>query len=354
MSHLELRDVSVTLGKKRVLEHVNLSARDGDFLVLVGPSGSGKSTLLRVVAGLLPATTGEVRLDGERIDEREPKERDVAMVFQNYALYPHKTVRGNLAFPLEVARVAKAEIRRRVDEAAAALGLTELLDRKPGTLSGGQMQRTALGRAIIRNPRLFLFDEPLSNLDAKLRGEMRAEIARLHARLGITAIYVTHDQAEAMTMGSHIAVLEAGRVRQVGPPLEVFDRPATDFVGAFIGSPPMNLLRGSVRDGEFALGSYRLRCPRVEKGDVILGVRPQHVVVGSPGDGQPAGLLEARVTRVEELGAGALIEGELGGQRILAAVEGRAEYAVGQGLRLELPSEALHWFDAASGQRLES
>ena len=275
------------------------------------------------------------------------------MVFQNYALYPHKTVRGNLAFPLEVARVPRAEVRRRVDETAAALGLTELLERKPGTLSGGQMQRTALGRAIVRNPRLFLFDEPLSNLDAKLRAEMRAEIiAPASASSAITTLYVTHDQAEAMTMGSHIAVLEGGRVRQVGAPLEVFDRPATAFVGAFIGSPPMNLLAGPVSHGEFTLGPYRLACPGVEKGDVILGVRPQHVVVRAPRPGVRPGAIEAQVVRVEELGTRALIEGALGEHRILAAVDGRAEHGRGEALELELPAQALHWFDAASGRRL--
>jgi ABC-type sugar transport system ATPase subunit len=355
MSRLELRDVSVTLGGKLVLEHVSLSAEEGEFLVLVGPSGCGKSTLLRVIAGLLSADSGEVHLDGERVDEREPKERDVAMVFQNYALYPHKTVRKNLAFPLEVARVAKDEIARRVEQTAASLGLTELLDRKPATLSGGQMQRTALGRAIIRNPRLFLFDEPLSNLDAKLRGEMRAEIVRLHQRLGITTIYVTHDQAEAMTMGTRIAVLEAGRVRQIGPPLEVFDRPAATFVATFIGSPAMNLVRGAVSGGEFALGPFRVPCPGVEKGDVMLGLRPQQLAVRRPSAPgvERARAFRARVLRVEELGSGALIEVELDGQRLLAASEGRSELAQGDEVELE-PTAAPHWFDAATGARLES
>ena len=355
MSRLELRHVSVALGQKRVLDDVSLAAADGEFLVLVGPSGSGKSTLLRVIAGLAPADAGDVLLDGERVNDLEPRERDVAMVFQNYALYPHKTVRGNLSFPLEVARVARADIARRVADTAAALGLGELLERKPGTLSGGQMQRVALGRAIVRDPRLFLFDEPLSNLDARLRGELRAEIARLHRRLGQTTVYVTHDQAEAMTLGSRIAVLAEGRLEQVGPPLEVYDRPRTAFVAAFIGSPPMNLLRGVVRDGGFELGPFRLPVPGVEKGNVLLGIRPQEIRLRPVEDvpAESAGVpVEAGVARVEELGAQALIECEVDGRAVRVVRTGRAGCRVGERIALELPRGALHWFDTESGRRL--
>jgi len=345
MARLELKAISKRYGATQALEPVSLSIESGELLVLLGPSGCGKSTLLRIVAGLVPATGGELWLDGERIDERGPAERDVAMVFQNYALYPHMTARENIAFPLRVARRPRAEIDSRVDETAELLGLEALLDRKPGQLSGGQMQRVALGRALVRKPRLFLFDEPLSNLDAQLREELRAEIGALHRRLAITTLYVTHDQVEAMTLGTRIALLERGRLHQVGAPREVFSAPATTFVAGFLGSPPMNLLRGPVERGEFALGGFRLARAPVESGEVVLGLRPHEVELG--GDGA-----EALVEGVEHLGHQTLVRLSVGGARIVAAREPTAAMAVGDRTRIRAAPHAAHWFDARDGRRL--
>ncbi len=346
MARLELVGIEMRYGTEQVLHDITFAVEDGELLVLVGPSGCGKSTLLRIVAGLVAPTAGQLLLDGERIDEREPAARDVAMVFQNYALYPHMSVRRNLAFPLQMAGVARAEIEARVRTTAAQLGLQDLLERKPGALSGGQMQRVAVGRAIIRNPRLFLFDEPLSNLDAKLRDEMRAEIRALHERLGITTLYVTHDQAEAMTMGSRICVLDRGRVLQIGPPLEVFARPRTSFVAAFLGSPPMNLLAGRVREGHFESGALRIPAPGPAGRDLLLGIRPHEVELGGP--------IEGTVTWVEELGTRTLVECDFGGARVRVVREGALAVTRGERMRLALPAERVHWFDAASGERLEA
>jgi ABC-type sugar transport system ATPase subunit len=348
MAALELVRVSKRFGASAVVDDVSLRVDDGELVVLVGPSGCGKSTLLRIVAGLVEPSAGEVLLDGVRVTDREPRERDVAMVFQNYALYPHKTVRKNLAFPLEVARLPRAEIERRVGAAAELLGLAELLERKPGALSGGQMQRVALGRAIVREPRLFLFDEPLSNLDAKLRAEMRAEIARLHRRLGVTTLYVTHDQAEAMTLGRRIAVLERGRLLQVGAPLEVYARPRTAFVAAFIGSPAMSLLSRSVSGGGVDLGGARFDAPRGTRARVLVGVRPHDARLDGGGD------VSARVAHVERLGAQALATCALDdGGEIAAALDGTAACAAGDAVRLAIARGALHWFDAETGERVE-
>jgi len=344
MARLSLRDVSRRFGDETVLHAASLDIADGEFLVLVGPSGCGKSTLLRIVAGLIEPTTGEIAIDGCVVNDLEPRERDVAMVFQNYALYPHMSVRKNLAFPLKLAGVPGADISTRVGETAALLGLTELLERKPGTLSGGQMQRVALGRALIRSPRVFLFDEPLSNLDAKLRAEMRAEIARLHERLGITTLYVTHDQAEAMTMGSRVCVLEGGRIQQVGTPMEVFERPQTAFVASFIGSPPMNLVRGRVEGGRFRAGALDVPGPAAVEGEVVLGVRPHQV---SPGDD-----FALSIDHVEELGSQTLLHAKVDGQPFLISREGHAPAPPGQEVGITLSPEDLHWFDAESGQRL--
>ena len=349
MATLELDGIHKSFGAEPVLEDVSLSVEAGEFLVLVGPSGCGKSTLLRIIAGLVPASRGRVRLDGEVVDQLDPRQRDVAMVFQNYALYPHMSVRKNLAFPLKLRRVPRERIAAEVRETADLLGLGELLDRKPGTLSGGQMQRVALGRAIIRHPRLFLFDEPLSNLDAKLRGEMRGEIARLHERLRITTIYVTHDQAEAMTMGSRIAVLNGGRLEQEGAPLEVFERPATRFVASFIGSPPMNLIEGRVGEGRFRAGALDLAAPAAAAaGPLVLGVRPHQIRAGG-------GAAALEVSFVERLGTQTLIECEIGLEEGLrVSLEGNRELAVGRSLALEMPPEALHWFEPVTGRRLST
>jgi len=356
MPRLKLERVAKRYRDTTVLHEVSFEVADGELLALVGPSGCGKSTLLRIVAGLVPATSGAIWLDGERVDQRTPRERDVAMVFQSYALYPHMTVRANLAFPLRLRGVARGEIARQVGETAEILGLTELLDRRPAELSGGQMQRVALGRAIVRRPKLFLFDEPLSNLDAKLRGRMRGEIARLHRELGITTIYVTHDQAEAMTLGSRIAVLEAGRLLQLGPPLEVFERPSTDFVATFIGSPPMNLVAGRVQAGIFTSGGFRLALAGVDQGPALVGVRPHDVALRPQGTGTPAPghqELPARVGFVEALGTQTVAECELEGTRLLASAEGPQPWRTGQSVTVGIPSVALHVFDAASGRRMQ-
>jgi ABC-type sugar transport system ATPase subunit len=356
MPYLKLERISKRYRDAAVLDEVSLDVERGELLVLVGPSGCGKSTLLRIVAGLASASSGALWLDGERIDAQSPAERDVAMVFQSYALYPHMSVRENLAFPLRLRRLRRAEIEARVLDAARILGLSDLLGRKPSELSGGQMQRVALGRAIVRRPRLFLFDEPLSNLDARLRTHMRGEIARLHRELGITTLYVTHDQAEAMTLGSRIAVLQGGRLLQSGPPLEVFQRPATDFVATFIGSPAMSLVPGRVAGGEFAADGFRLPLPGVEEGPVRVGVRP-HDVALRRGPTRPveAGRAElrARVAFVEALGTQTLIECDLGGARLLASAEGTHAWSEGEPVWLGFDLAAVHVFQAASGQRLQ-
>ncbi|MCP3918589.1 MAG: ABC transporter ATP-binding protein [bacterium] len=345
MARVELTGISKRYtGGTVALDAVDLEVAAGEFLVLVGPSGCGKSTLLRIVAGLVEASAGDVRFDGESVVGLEAGQRDVAMVFQNYALYPHMSVAKNLAFPLRLAGVARAERRRRVAETAELLGLTELLKRKPAQLSGGQMQRVAVGRAIVRNPRVFLFDEPLSNLDAKLRGEMRGELRALHERLGITTLYVTHDQAEAMTLGSRVCVLESGRILQVGNPLEVFERPAARFVAGFIGSPPMNLVAGVARDGVFEAGTLRLPTA-APAGPLVLGVRPHDIEIGADGS-------EAEVIDVERLGTSTQLVCALGPVRLTLACEGHVTTERGERLRLRPRPERLHWFDPESGARV--
>ena len=344
MASLSLQAITMRFGPHEVLADISLDVSAGEFLVLVGPSGCGKSTLLRIIAGLASATSGDVILDGARVNELEPRARDVAMVFQNYALYPHMTVRKNLAFPLTLARQDRATIARRVQETAELLGLAPLLDRKPGTLSGGQMQRVAVGRAIIRNPRVFLFDEPLSNLDAKLRTEMRGEITRLHERLGITTVYVTHDQAEAMTMGSRICVLDGGRIQQIGPPIEVFARPANRFVAGFIGSPAMNLIEGRVDAGRFRIGTISVPCEAAPDGhELVMGIRPHEVGTG--------GAFELEVTYTEELGSQTHIHCAVGDQTLLVTREGHHAVRPGQRLAVSFDSNRLHWFDPRDGRR---
>ncbi len=332
MASLELRGLEKRFGGHTVLHPLDLAVEDGEFLVLVGPSGCGKSTVLRLIAGLETPDGGSVLLDGRAVDGFEPRERDVAMVFQNYALYPHKTVEGNIAFPLRMAKRPRAEVRERVREAAALLGIEDLLGRKPDQLSGGQQQRVALARALVRRPSVFLFDEPLSNVDALLRAEMRTELQRLHRRTGTTMVYVTHDQVEAMTLGSRIAVLRDGRLQQAGPPLEVYRRPVNLFVAGFLGSPPMNLLPVAEVSG----------LPPAPAGAAWCGFRPHEARLG------PGGLaFEAEL--VEELGHEVLLYGRLGGTRVAVAAP-RAP-AAGTGLHLE--PEHLHWFDAG-GRRIEA
>ena len=288
MAEVHLKDIRKSFGAVEVLKGIDLTVKHGEFCVFVGPSGCGKSTLLRIIAGLDHATSGEVEIDGREVSNAEPSTRGIAMVFQSYALYPHLTVRENIGFGLSLAKRPKAEINQRVGAAAEALQLTAYLDRKPKTLSGGQRQRVAIGRAIVRDPKVFLFDEPLSNLDAALRAQMRLEITELHAKLGATMIYVTHDQVEAMTMADKIVVLNGGQIEQVGTPMQLYDRPATAFVAGFIGSPRMNLYDGAIAARE---------------GCKTYGFRPEHVSL-SP----TAGRWRARVRYVERLGADAIIQ----------------------------------------------
>jgi multiple sugar transport system ATP-binding protein len=368
VARIELEQVCKRYGDgTRAVDGLDLAIDDGEFMVLVGPSGCGKTTALRMVAGLEQITDGEIRIGGDVVNDRSPKDRDVAMVFQSYALYPHMTVEQNLAFGLKLRGLPKPELRRRVAAAAATLGLGDQLSRKPGALSGGQRQRVAMGRAIVREPRAYLMDEPLSNLDAKLRVQMRAEIQKLQRTLGVTTIYVTHDQVEAMTMGDRIAVMAGGRLQQVDTPERVYRRPANRFVAGFIGSPAMNMATGRVvRDGDglaVELGEHRLpaRADLVAGADVVVGVRPEDLAVG--GDG--AALDVVCVLR-EALGAevlvhfavapcedGALVDSLDGGtSTFVARLSGETEVRVGELLRLTVDPRRLHFFDPVTGDAL--
>jgi multiple sugar transport system ATP-binding protein len=335
------------------VDALDLEIGDGEFMVLVGPSGSGKTTALRMLAGLEEVDAGAVMIAGRDVSDDPPKRRDVAMVFQNYALYPYLTVAANIAFPLRMARVPRAKRDARVREVAELLELTPYLERKPGQLSGGQRQRVAMGRAIVREPRVFLMDEPLSNLDAKLRVQMRAEIAELQGRLGITTVYVTHDQAEAMTLGHRVAVLKDAKLQQCGTPRALFDRPVNTFVAGFVGSPAMNLCRMPARDGAVAFGPVAVPLPQGVNGrdEVTVGVRPEALELAGEG-------LAGTVEVVEELGADAYVfcSAELPGGpvRLAARVEARRAPARGERVRLRPSAEhAPHVFDAVTGERLE-
>jgi len=294
-----------TPGAKPAVSELNLTVNDGEFLVLVGPSGCGKSTTLRMLAGLEPVDGGSIFIGARDITGVAPKDRDIAMVFQNYALYPHMTVAANMGFALQIAGVAKDEIRRRVQDAAKLLDLEEYLERKPKALSGGQRQRVAMGRAIVREPQVFLMDEPLSNLDAKLRVQTRTQIAALQRRLGVTTVYVTHDQVEAMTMGDRVAVLKDGFLQQVDTPRNLYENPANAFVAGFIGSPAMNLLEGTVTDGGVVIGGFKVPVEKGTNGSkIIVGMRPEHMDMSSQG-------IEVKVNLVEELGSDAYVHGTI-------------------------------------------
>ncbi|GIX11867.1 ABC transporter ATP-binding protein [Elioraea sp.] len=336
-------------GGAPAVQDVTFEVAHGEFFVLLGPSGCGKSTTLRMIAGLEAITEGTLAIDGARMNEVPARDRDIAMVFQSYALYPHMSVYDNMAFGLRRRAMPKAEIDRRVRAAAAILGLEPLLGRRPHALSGGQRQRVAVGRAIVRDPKVFLFDEPLSNLDAALRASTRQELIRLHRRLGATMIYVTHDQVEAMTMGDRICIMDHGRVAQIGAPLEVYRRPATTFVAGFLGSPPMNLLPATVADGRVRLGEATLTVPaRVPEGPVTLGVRPEDLVP------VPEGPLRGEVVAVEPLGAETILSLRLPGvERELMLRAGRsAPAALGERIALAAPDDAIHLFHAVTGRRL--
>jgi multiple sugar transport system ATP-binding protein len=355
MAAVEIRGVKKRFGRTEVLHGVDVAIADGEFVVLVGPSGCGKSTLLRMIAGLEEISAGEIAIGGKVVNRTPPKERDIAMVFQNYALYPHMTVRDNMSFALRLAKATAAEIDERVGKAARILGLGELLDRYPRQLSGGQRQRVAMGRAIVRDPQVFLFDEPLSNLDAKLRVQMRTEIKELHQRLATTSVYVTHDQIEAMTMADRIVVMHDGRVEQIGAPLELYDRPANLFVAGFIGSPAMNFLRGHHRkqgDGglvELGDGTH-VPAPGLRARDgqeVICGVRPESLALARDGAGLPA-----EVAVVEPTGADTQVVLRAAGGPLLAVFRERHDLRPGQTIRLALDPQQTHFFDAGSGVRI--
>ncbi|PZN09374.1 MAG: glycerol-3-phosphate ABC transporter ATP-binding protein [Bacillota bacterium] len=369
MARVELRGVTKRFGQTVAVDNVSLTIEDGEFLVLVGPSGCGKSTLLRLIAGLEEVSEGEIYIDDRPVNDVPPKDRDVAMVFQNYALYPHMTVYDNMAFGLRMRKFPRDEIDRRVRQAAETLGLTHLLKRRPAQLSGGQRQRVALGRAIVRDPKVFLMDEPLSNLDAQLRVQMRTELARLHQRLGTTTIYVTHDQVEAMTLGDRIVVMRDGKLQQVATPHQLYAEPANVFVATFIGSPPMNLVRGTLRrDGEdIWFEAEAIRCPirgalaehaaayleGQSTRPVILGVRPEHVISDPERVADlPEGRLEATVEVVEPLGAETYLYVAVGPHNLTVRTDPRMQVRAGDRLSLALDGDHLHLFDAETEQAI--
>jgi multiple sugar transport system ATP-binding protein len=356
MTAIELDTIRKEFGDDIVaVDDVSLTIEDGELVVLVGPSGSGKSTTLRMIAGLEAPTSGDVLIDGIRVNDVQPQNRDIAMVFQSFALYPHRTVRGNISFPLEARDVPDAEAAERVEEAAAMLDITELLDRKPANLSGGQQQRVALGRALVRDPQAFLMDEPLANLDAKLRKEMRTEVVRLQQNLDVTMVHVTHNQEEAMTMGDRVAVMNEGKIQQLASPKEVYRRPANRFVAEFIGSPSMNLLTGSLASGTFHAdaGDVSIRIPdeladAATADPLTLGIRPESVrIVDTPDDYT----FEAVVDVVELMGNVQIVHIDLGGAEFLAEVDPDLPVEQGDTILVRLPPEKVDLFD---GVRAES
>lgn len=354
MAEVVLKDMKKAFGDVEVIKGVDLDIEDKEFCIFVGPSGCGKSTLLRMIAGLEEITSGNLHIDGTLVNDLSPADRGISMVFQTYALYPHMTVRDNMGFSLKLAKVPKDEIKRKVDEAARILKLDPLLDRKPAALSGGQRQRVAIGRAIVRNPKVFLFDEPLSNLDAALRVQMRIEIARMHHDFDATMIYVTHDQVEAMTMADKIVVLQAGIVEQVGSPLDLYHHPVNKFVAGFMGSPNMNFLETEIQKVEAEAvtvglpGGGTVTVPvkgeKARAGDkATLGVRPEHLMEGGGGDGEVSG----KVLVVERLGGGTLIYVNLDDdQTISAQIDGNSTIRVGETIKLGLRNETCHVFTA--------
>ena len=353
MGSITLQKVEKTYGQgakgNKVIHGVDAQIADGEFIVIVGPSGCGKSTLLRMVAGLEEVTGGDIYIGDRRVNDLEPAARDIAMVFQNYALYPHMTVYENMAYGLKIAKVPKEEIERRVQKAAGILELGALLQRTPRQLSGGQRQRVAMGRAIVRQPQVFLFDEPLSNLDAKLRAQTRLEIQKLHRELGVTSLFVTHDQVEAMTLAQRMIVMHAGRIEQIGTPDQVYGQPASTFVAGFIGSPPMNLLTGQAQGRRFDAGGITLDLPvpAPRDGALQLGIRPEHLKPS------PQGAWRMQVEVLEMLGAERLVYGHIGNSAFTLRMEStETPPQAGDEVALHVPAEHVHWFDAETGLRV--
>jgi len=354
MATLTLNNVKKAFGRIEVIHGIDASIVDGEFVVIVGPSGCGKSTLLRMVAGLETVTEGEVLINDEPVNHKEPMDRDIAMVFQNYALYPHMSVRQNMAYGLKIQKIPKQDINQKVEAAAELLQLSEFLDRKPKQLSGGQRQRVAMGRAIVREPAVFLFDEPLSNLDAKLRVQMRLEIKQLQAKLGVTSLYVTHDQVEAMTMADRMIVMNNGVAEQIGSPLEVYEQPTTLFAAQFIGSPAMNVYSGHIDSGTLTLdGNVKIAVPSAHQGPITVGIRPEHFVLDENGG------LAFDVTYAEPLGATTLLHGSMVGSEVgsntsmSVSIPGVYRMANdGSVDRLRLTPQQIHLFHSESGKRL--
>jgi sn-glycerol 3-phosphate transport system ATP-binding protein len=359
MADVNLKDVYKSFGKTEVIHGISCDINDGEFIVILGPSGCGKSTLLRMIAGLEVITAGEIEINGDVVNLLEPADRDIAMVFQNYALYPHMTVFKNMAYGLKIRRMPKEEIQKRVQKAAEILELTEFLNRKPRQLSGGQRQRVAMGRCIVREPKVFLFDEPLSNLDAKLRVQMRFEIRKLHEDLKITSIYVTHDQVEAMTLGDRLIVMDNGYAAQIGTPLEVYEHPATKFVAGFIGSPAMNFMdarfgadgKSVEMPGNISLPLANGFLPGHSGKEVVLGIRPEHFELAK----EQAGVMSLMVDHVELLGADTLVHGHFGDSQTLLTVRlpDVQHFKKHTVLDFMVPPSKLHLFDKQKGNRIE-
>ena len=354
MAEIVLENLCKSYGTQEVIHGINLSIDHGEFVVLVGPSGCGKSTLLRMIAGLEHVTSGDITIDGKYVNDLPPSQRDIAMVFQSYALYPHKSVEANMSFALKIRGMPKQEIKERVDAAAEILGLTDYLTRRPRHLSGGQRQRVAMGRAIVRNPTAFLFDEPLSNLDAKLRVQMRAEIRELHDRLKTTTVYVTHDQIEAMTMADRIVIMQEGVIEQIGRPLELYDKPANRFVASFIGSPAMNMFDTTVIEDSMSVvfdGGKKFPFPantNTNPGQsVIYGVRPEHIVPSNEG-------IDARISHVEPTGSETLLYCKINDKTVVSQIRERYEFHSGQDIHLAIDPMNIHIFNRDTGVRLDT
>ena len=351
MANVALQNIKKSFGSTAVIHGIDVEVADGEFIVIVGPSGCGKSTLLRMIAGLETVTSGDVLIDGDNVNHKEPMDRDIAMVFQNYALYPHMSVRQNMGYGLKIAGLPRDAIAAKVEEAAQLLELQPLLDRKPRQLSGGQRQRVAMGRAIVREPAVFLFDEPLSNLDAKLRVQMRLEIRELQKKLGVTSFYVTHDQVEAMTMADRMIVMNEGVAEQIGTPLEVYETPHTLFAAQFIGSPAMNIFDARIEDGAIRLGDATLAKTKLAPAPIKLGIRPEHLVPDTKGP------LQAVLQIAEPLGANTLLHGQVSDSHspLTVSLPGVHQIDAGTGaMRFSVHPDHLHQFDAATGQRVQS